>query len=434
MKTTRTNRSGSPIAALALTLAALLSMSGCIDAIIGDIDVCKYDGKGYAVNERFPATDGCNTCTCEATGSVSCTEIACSNDAGGGTQADAGSTTGTCSYAGKVYQYGDTFKDSDGCNTCSCSQQGVACTLLACVATCKQGDKTYFEGQSFPSSDGCNTCTCERDGGIACTEKACANPCGDTAVSDEPNLSPPPADCGLCSYGGRTYFEGQSFPALDGCNTCTCGASGSVGCTKIGCQGKSCEFDGKVYQVGDTFPDELNCNSCSCTESGVACTARYCDPAQACKRGDRSFASGVSVLCDDGCNSCLCNAGSWSSTDRACPALPKVELCNDATSAGAKARVLYLSGDALALEVGMGGCANSEPAFKLCFNGTFDESFPVQAGLTIVPNEVTACSAWTTQQKVFDLKPLRDAYSAAYQNSTGMISVGLPGDGVLYSF
>ena len=38
-----------------------------------------------------------------------------------------------------------------------------------------------------------------------------------------------------CAYDGDTYTQGQSFPSTDGCNTCTCGAGGSVGCTKMAC-------------------------------------------------------------------------------------------------------------------------------------------------------------------------------------------------------
>jgi len=61
-----------------------------------------------------------------------------------------------------------------------------------------------------------------------------------------------PADAGTgdsgaagCTYGGHTYAVGASFPATDGCNTCTCGAGGVVGCTKIGCidSGASCALD-----------------------------------------------------------------------------------------------------------------------------------------------------------------------------------------------
>ncbi|MCA9679126.1 MAG: hypothetical protein KC464_29120, partial [Myxococcales bacterium] len=43
-----------------------------------------------------------------------------------------------------------------------------------------------------------------------------------------------------CSYGGRTYPVGAVFPAGDGCNSCSCTASG-VACTEL-----ACAFDGGV--------------------------------------------------------------------------------------------------------------------------------------------------------------------------------------------
>ncbi len=39
--------------------------------------------------------------------------------------------------------------------------------------TCFLNDKTYKVGESFPSADGCNTCSCSENGSITCTEKAC---------------------------------------------------------------------------------------------------------------------------------------------------------------------------------------------------------------------------------------------------------------------
>ncbi|HVJ91264.1 MAG TPA: hypothetical protein VM580_15780 [Labilithrix sp.] len=39
---------------------------------------CSYSGKSYAVGATFPASDGCNTCTCNSTGSVTCTRLSCS--------------------------------------------------------------------------------------------------------------------------------------------------------------------------------------------------------------------------------------------------------------------------------------------------------------------------------------------------------------------
>lgn len=41
--------------------------------------------------------------------------------------------------------------------------------------TCELNDKTYQVGESFQSADGCNTCSCSADGVIACTEKACTS-------------------------------------------------------------------------------------------------------------------------------------------------------------------------------------------------------------------------------------------------------------------
>ena len=45
---------------------------------------CVVNGKTWKVGQQFPAGDGCNSCTCEKSGSVSCTEKACvSNQCGG---------------------------------------------------------------------------------------------------------------------------------------------------------------------------------------------------------------------------------------------------------------------------------------------------------------------------------------------------------------
>lgn len=41
---------------------------------------CNYGGKTHAVGDKFPSTDGCNTCVCEEKG-VACTEKACAKEA-----------------------------------------------------------------------------------------------------------------------------------------------------------------------------------------------------------------------------------------------------------------------------------------------------------------------------------------------------------------
>lgn len=38
-----------------------------------------------------------------------------------------------CSYAGWSYADSETFKSSDGCNSCACSNGQVICTTMACT-------------------------------------------------------------------------------------------------------------------------------------------------------------------------------------------------------------------------------------------------------------------------------------------------------------
>ena len=41
------------------------------------IEVCHYKGQDIRVGQNVPAGDDCNTCTCNADGSVTCTEKIC---------------------------------------------------------------------------------------------------------------------------------------------------------------------------------------------------------------------------------------------------------------------------------------------------------------------------------------------------------------------
>lgn len=137
----------------------LLGLAGC-----GGAGTCSYEGKSYSSGERFPAADGCNTCSCGADGQVACTELAC----GGG----------QCTYpagqGGKVYRAGESFPSTDACNSCACQADGqVVCTLRACPAGCSYNGTRYNAGDSFPASDGCNTCTCDVSGNVGCTKRAC---------------------------------------------------------------------------------------------------------------------------------------------------------------------------------------------------------------------------------------------------------------------
>lgn len=43
----------------------------------GSGGTCSYGGQSYSAGDAFPATDGCNNCSCGTTGKVTCTKIAC---------------------------------------------------------------------------------------------------------------------------------------------------------------------------------------------------------------------------------------------------------------------------------------------------------------------------------------------------------------------
>ena len=68
------------------------------------------------------------------------------------------------------------------------------------VGTCSDGGKTYHEGESFPASDGCNTCTCGPDGNIACTEKACLPACRVGGCSSQLCVGPGDPGFSTCEW------------------------------------------------------------------------------------------------------------------------------------------------------------------------------------------------------------------------------------------
>lgn len=107
-------------------LAAVLLVGGCsCGGPAGG--VCSYGGSSHPIGSSFPASDGCNTCTCLAGGSVACTEKACMvyPDLGGGppgplpdlATSDAGSDVVMCATAPIVFpSFDKTCSDSSQCS------------------------------------------------------------------------------------------------------------------------------------------------------------------------------------------------------------------------------------------------------------------------------------------------------------------------------
>jgi hypothetical protein len=271
------------LAALAVAIAFPAALGACVVVETGAS--CKVDGKTYAPGDTFPASDGCNTCTCGNDGTASCTLLGCAEP---------------CVYEGKTYPPGSVFTASDGCNQCNCSADGtVYCGHGLCG--CVYEGQTYEIGDTFPDPNGCGTCVCQQNGSVVCEGPGCPG----------------------CIYQGQMYPDGSSFPAGDGCNTCLCEA-GMVSCSGAMCP--TCTYAGKTYQPGDSFPALDGCNTCTCGSDGsVGCTKVNCacDPAKEWWRHYVATDPATCMVIDYGCpmntvgfdNACGCGC----EQDASCP-------------------------------------------------------------------------------------------------------------------
>ncbi|MDX2020574.1 MAG: hypothetical protein SF187_10055 [Deltaproteobacteria bacterium] len=292
-----------------------------------------FDGKDFhKTGTSFPASDGCNTCSCGEDGNVACTLIACGDPGPGG-----------CSDGKTNFSLGASFPALDGCNKCTCTKDGIACTEIACAPDQRKCVRGGCSGQLCVEEGSDAGSTCEWREEYACFAKAACErqangECGHTPSKElDACLA---ATGSYCSYNSEWHKVGESFPSTDKCNTCTCGPEG-VSCTKklcipdepapqkcvrTGCSGQlcadaplisTCEFrpeyacyqkatcerqkngqcgftptnelvqclgnngtclvDGKTYPVGATAPAGDRCNQCVCGAGGVVvCTARAC--------------------------------------------------------------------------------------------------------------------------------------------------------------
>ncbi|HEY0139162.1 MAG TPA: hypothetical protein VGB85_33975, partial [Nannocystis sp.] len=75
-----------------------------------------------------------------------------------------------------------------------------------------------------------------------------------------------PKMIGAESEGDVECTDGDTKPAGDGCNTCTC-SDGDWACTELACEPDVC-------QPGET--KQQDCNTCGCVEGGWACTVKDC--------------------------------------------------------------------------------------------------------------------------------------------------------------
>ncbi|XP_064384618.1 kielin/chordin-like protein [Halichondria panicea] len=242
-------------------------------------DVCNYNENVYQVGDVFPADDGCNKCTCSSGGLVACTKIFCPEP-----------TTEpppppTCPPDKPL-----VFCFADPCMFATCPAHPDA----VCVADyCGGCNARFFIGKKEVT----DTCKCPVTGqifkecGSACPAN-CTTPnpictrqcvarceCSAGQVIDEKKNECVPRDqcpAEVCVKDGVTYQVGDTFPAGDECNTCTCQAGGQIACTEIACP-DVCVQGEVIYEVGDNFPAGDGCNNCGCIRPNtIVCTLIAC--------------------------------------------------------------------------------------------------------------------------------------------------------------
>jgi hypothetical protein len=84
--------------------------------------------------------------------------------------------------------------------------------------------------------------------------------------------SPTIAPVGVCEVNGQTYTVGESFPATDGCNSCSCDENLQIVCTAMACEATTSanQYQNVKYNYSLTFPSSwLNKYNVIETSSGT---------------------------------------------------------------------------------------------------------------------------------------------------------------------
>jgi hypothetical protein len=148
---------------------------------------CTVDGKTYKSGETFKSPDGCNTCSCLPDGNAACTEMACADPP----PVDC-SAKGACT--GPMPGVPSTLCADGSTAGPECSDVGGQCGWHITSCVCKEGTVVHQAGDNW--SDGCNTCSCSQNGSALCTQKACACPPDGTVIDCEPPIDQKPMCAG----------------------------------------------------------------------------------------------------------------------------------------------------------------------------------------------------------------------------------------------
>ena len=208
---------------------------GRVDAAPGtDASSCVYAGTTYAAGEDFTAKDGCNTCSCGASGQVACTTMVCLSPGEAGASGRDASPFNGCAatdegcvlHSGGVLAVGESY--ADGCSTYSCMAAGsLMCSADACPAPdasvpaeCSIPTTLVFgyyglEGRDSNVLDMSGTLTITLAvGSCSWTLPPCGTPCAVTARTIAADLADPDVQAGFAA--SSTPFYGVDSTSADG--------------------------------------------------------------------------------------------------------------------------------------------------------------------------------------------------------------------------
>ena len=201
-----------------------------------------------------------------------------------------------CEYDGKAYANGATFEASDGCNSCHCEAGAVACTEIGCGPglTCASASTSY--AALMDQAKACdptqpNPCTKRVSEGLGCVCDTFVNPAGyDEAATRETVAR---FDAASCNQNANC---GPCSPAV----TARCSAAGVCVSDSDPTDGTACRVGGLTYQNGSVgVPDPYSCNQCECRDGSLICTEINC--ATPCPEGTSPGTSCAECGADDDC-------------------------------------------------------------------------------------------------------------------------------------
>jgi hypothetical protein len=177
----------------------------------------------------------------------------------------------TCSYGGKTYNPGDSFRQD--CNTCACGSNGqVGCTLMQCSTDAG----SELAADAAPPD-------AQADGTVPLDQAKDVKPTIDVAA----NLSPdrpaavldakPTIDVMADMRVPAAADSAQDLPLVaDTANDSPL----AVDAKNVGDGSRqSCLWEGDmVLAIGQSIPAGDGCHTCTCTLAGMDCTASTCEP------------------------------------------------------------------------------------------------------------------------------------------------------------